>query len=251
MVAQLEILTEITTEIPPKPDISNLITEDDTPVDNLGSEKQQRFLTSILYSARKEQIFLASANVGIYHHVNEPPIVPDFFLSLDVQTHTNLWEKKHRCYLVWEFGKMPEVAMEIVSNKKGGELDEKLKIYQRMRVIYYVVYDPKQHLSEKVLRIFKLTGINYVETTETWLEGVNLGLTFWEGEFEGLKTTWLRWCDEKGNILFTGDELAQEANKKAENAEKNAQEAKKKAENAENELQKLREKLRQQGINFD
>ena len=25
------------------PDISNLITEDDTPVDNFGSEKQQRF----------------------------------------------------------------------------------------------------------------------------------------------------------------------------------------------------------------
>jgi hypothetical protein len=244
MVAQLEIPTEIQTEIPLKPDVSNLITEDDTPVDNLGSEKQQRFLTSILYSARKEQIFLASANVGIYHHIGEPPIVPDFFLSLDVQTPTNLWEKNHRCYMVWEFGKMPEVAIEIVSNKIGGELDEKLKIYQRMRVIYYIVYDPKQHLSEKVLRIFKLTGINYVETTETWLEGVNLGLTFWEGEFEGLNTTWLRWCDENGNLLLTGDELAQKAILET-------QEANKKAEKAENELEKLKEKLRQQGINLD
>jgi Uma2 family endonuclease len=244
MVAQLEIPAKIQTEIPLKPDVSNLITEDDTPVDNFGSAKQQRFLTSILYSARKEQIFLADANVGIYHHIGEPPIVPDFFLSLDVQTPTNLWEKNHRCYMVWEFGKMPEVAMEIVSNKKGGELDEKLKIYQRMRVIYYIVYDPKQYLSEKVLRIFKLTGINYVETTETWLEGVNLGLTFWEGEFEGLNTTWLRWCDENGNLLLTGDELAQKAILET-------QEANKKAENAENELEKLKEKLRQQGINLD
>lgn len=45
-------------------------------MDNFGSAKQQRFLTSILYSARKEQIFLADANVGIYHNIKEPPIVP-------------------------------------------------------------------------------------------------------------------------------------------------------------------------------
>jgi hypothetical protein len=33
------------------PDIHGLITEDDTPVDNLPSEKQQRLLTEPLYSA--------------------------------------------------------------------------------------------------------------------------------------------------------------------------------------------------------
>jgi Uma2 family endonuclease len=230
MVTEVKIPPETPTEIPPKPDVSNLITEDDTPVDNFGSEKQQRFLTNILYDAQKDRIFLACANVGIYHNISEPAIVPDFFLSLDVQMPTNFWEKNHRCYLVWEFGKVPEVAIEIVSNKVGGELDHKLKIYQRMRVLYYIVYDPQQHLGEKVLRIFKLTGLNYEETTNTWLEGVNLGLTLWEGKFEGLNYTWLRWCDEAGNLLLTGDE---------------------RAENAENELEKLKEKLRQQSINLD
>ena len=34
------------------PDISNLVIEDDTPVDNLISEKQQRLLTEPLYSAQ-------------------------------------------------------------------------------------------------------------------------------------------------------------------------------------------------------
>jgi Uma2 family endonuclease len=233
MVTQIETSNTII----PEPDISHLITEDDTPVDNFGSEKQQRFLAQILYSARKEQLFLASANVGVYHHIKEPPIVPDFFLSLDVQTPVNFWEKKHRCYLVWEFGKVPEVAIEIVSNKVGGELDEKLKIYQRMRVIYYIVFDPQHHLGEQVLRIFKLIGTNYVETKDTWLEGVDLGLTLWEGEFESVTTTWLRWCDENGNLLLTGDEMAQQQKQRAENAE--------------NELEKLKEKLRQQGINLE
>lgn len=230
MVAELQIPTNQDIEFSPKPDVSNLITEDDTPVDNFGSAKQQRLLTNILYSARKNQVFLADTNVGIYYNIGQPPIVPDFFLSLDVTTPANFWEKNHRCYLVWEFGKTPEVAIEIVSNKIGGELDEKLKIYQNMRVIYYVVYDPQKYLSKQVLRIFKLTGIKYQEISETWLEGVNLGLTLWEGEFENLNNVWLRWCDEEGNLLLTGDESAQKAEK---------------------ELQELKEKLCQQGINLD
>ncbi len=212
-----------------EPDISNLITEDDTPVDNFCSEKQQRFLTSTLYSSKPTEIFLASANVGIYYNLGEPPIVPDVFLSLDVETPENLWEKAHRCYLVWQFGKAPEVAIEIVSNKVGNELDEKLKIYQQMRVSYYVVYDPNHCLSDKTLRIFEIKGRQYFETQETWLEQVGLGLTLWQGEFEGRSDLWLRWCDREGNILLTGDEKAIQAETKANQAEIKAQEAEMKA----------------------
>ncbi len=107
MVQQLEKPLEQILE----PDISHLITEDGTPLDNFCSEKQQRFLTSTLYSSKPTEIFLASANVGIYHNLGEPPIVPDVFLSLDVETPENWWEKAHRCYLVWQFGKVPEVAI--------------------------------------------------------------------------------------------------------------------------------------------
>ena len=230
MVTQVQIPTNQEKEFPPKPDVSHLITEDDTPVDNFASAKQQRLLTNILYDARKDKVFVADANVGIYYNIGQPPIVPDFFLSLDVTTPPNLWEKNHRCYFVWEFGKTPEIAIEIVSNKVGGELKEKLKIYEKMRVIYYVVYDPQKYLSEQVLRIFKLTGINYQETSDTCLEGVNLGLTLWEGEFENYQGIWLRWCDENGNLLLTGDESAQKAEK---------------------ELRELKEKLRQKGVNID
>lgn len=67
------------------PDANRLITEDDTPVDNFASEKQQRLLVSSLYSSRKGQIFIAAANVGVYYTANQPAIVPDVFLSLDVQ----------------------------------------------------------------------------------------------------------------------------------------------------------------------
>lgn len=205
-------------EIEP-PNIDHLITEDDTPVDNFYSAKQQRFLTSILYSAKPIDIFLADANVGIYYSLGKPPIIPDVFLSLDVQTPQNLWEKAHRCYLVWEFGKVPEVAIEIVSNKVGEELGKKLKIYEQMRVSYYVVYDPGLFLSDKSLRIFEIRGSHYFETDQTWLDQVNLGLTLWSGEFEGVSDEWLRWCDHDGNLLLTGDEQNHQTEIKANQAE--------------------------------
>lgn len=72
-----------------RPDISHLITEDDTPVDNIFTEKQQRLLTSPLYDSwvgpgdgRK---FVTFANVGLFYTTNRPAVVPDALLSLDAE----------------------------------------------------------------------------------------------------------------------------------------------------------------------
>jgi Uma2 family endonuclease len=191
------------------PDVSHLVTEDDTPVDNWFSEKFQRLLVSSLYSSRRGQNFIAASNVGIFHIPSNPAIVPDVFLSLDVQVPANWWEKKHRSYFVWQFGKPPEVVIEIVSNQEGEELGKKLTIYEQMRVSYYVVYDPIQQLGESVLTLFELRGRRYFEMSQSWLEQVDLGLTLWEGEFEGRSGNWLRWCARSGQILLTGDERSQ------------------------------------------
>ena len=51
------------------PNISNLVIEDDTPVDNFQSEKQQRLLVEPLYSSWSPGIpFIAAANVRIILH---------------------------------------------------------------------------------------------------------------------------------------------------------------------------------------
>lgn len=105
--------------------------------------------------------------------------------------------------------------IEIVSNKEGDELGTKLKTYEHMRASYYVVYDPTQQLSEQALRIYEIRGRRYFETTETWLEQVGLGLTLWQGEFEGRQDVWLRWCYQDGTLLATGDERAKVAEQRA------------------------------------
>lgn len=76
-----------------------------------------------------------------------------------------------------------------------------------------------------------------IETSGTWLEQVDLGVTLWDGEFEGRQDTWLRWCYQDGNVLPTGDERAQDAEVRAENAEVHAQ--------------ALAQKLREMGIDPD
>jgi hypothetical protein len=40
---------------------------------------------------------------------------------------------------------------------------------------------------------------------------VGLGLTLWKGMFEGHTDTWLRWCDENGQAIPTGEERALKA----------------------------------------
>ena len=118
--------------------------------------------------------------------------------------------------MIWNFGKPPEIAIEIVSNTVGDELGKKRAIYEKMRVIYYIVYDPSHHISPETLRIFELSGRHYREIASHWLESVNLGLILWDGEFEGRSDTWLRWCDRDKNIFSTGDERANQEQQRAD-----------------------------------
>lgn len=158
------------------PDVSHLVTEDDEPLDNVPSEKQQRLLTETLYSswngATNAQEFLVAANVGLFPTNKQPPIVPDVFLSLDVQIAENWWEKRHRSYFFWDFGKPPEVVIEIVSNREGNETGRKLLEYARMRIMYYIIFDPTQQLGGEVLQMYELRGRQYIATSEQWLTEV-------------------------------------------------------------------------------
>ena len=201
-------------------DIESLITEDDEPVDML-SEKQQRLLTGPLYSfwagPGGGRPFLAAANVGVFPEPRNPAIVPDVFLSLDVQAHENWWDKRHRSYFVWEFGKAPDLVVEIVSNQNGNEIGEKRKRYARMGVGYYVVFDPLRQVMGDDLRVFRLSGGGYERHGgRLWFPELGLGMTLWEGEFEWVRGRWLRWTDAQGELIPTGKERAEQQQQRAE-----------------------------------
>ncbi|MBD2072665.1 Uma2 family endonuclease [Phormidium sp. FACHB-592] len=213
---------DVAIEVDVSLDISKLAIDDNTSVDHLISEKQQRLLTEPLYSNPSvfgTRTFLLAANVGVFYAVRQPPLVPDVFLSLDVEVPQDWREKKNRTYFVWEFGKPPDVVIEIVSNKEGNELGSKLDSYARMGVAYYIVFDPLQQLGDCVLRSFEQRAGHYQEISGTWLEAIGIGLTLWDGKFEGKDDLWLRWCTAEGAVIPTGAENANQERQRAERAE--------------------------------
>jgi Uma2 family endonuclease len=242
----------LSSELAPEIDLSHVVTEDDTPVDNFLSEKQQRLLTEVLYNGwvppTDTQSFIASANVGVFYNIGLPPLVPDVFLSLDVTMPQDWGEKKNRSYFTWQFGKAPDVVIEIVSNREGNELGSKLKDYARMGVPYYAVFDPLQMLGDQLLRTYQLNIRQYLEMENFWFAGVGLGLSLWEGIFESKQDVWLRWCDETGKVLPTGIESTQAAKQEAESAKQEAESAKQEAEAAKQRAAQLEAQLRALGI---
>lgn len=199
------------------PDVSHIITEDDEPVDNLPSAKQQRLWVEPLYlSSLLRRPFLADSNVGIFKTPHKPAIVPDMFLSLDVDLAEDWWAKEHRSYFIWEFGKPPDVVIEMVSNEKGGELSRKLTDYAQLGIPYYVIYDPQLYIQEQVLQVYELHVGEYLPRPDYRLPKIALALTFWNGLFEDRETRWVRWCDLAGNLLPTGAEQAEQERQRAE-----------------------------------
>jgi hypothetical protein len=269
-------------------DISHLDIEDDTPVDNFQSEEQQRLLVESLYSSKALPApFLAAANVGLFYKLKGEPIVPDMLLSLGVQRPDDFSQRQNRSYFTWEFGKDPEVCIEIVSNSEGdelslsrksqqrGKISAKKDIYAQIGIPYYVVFDPLRQIQGQaemngaMLRVWTISPVGYTELTSdsgivavgesVWLEGVGLGLTLWSGQFEEEVTRlWLRWCDREGQVIATGAE-GQEIERQRAEVERQGREIERqgreverqRADEAELRANRLTERLRSMGINPD
>jgi Uma2 family endonuclease len=225
--------TYVPQEEPLAPDLSHLITEDDEPVDNRYSERQYSLLRSPLFESWDEgKPFEALTDVGLFYRPsNDAVIVPDFLLSLGVEPGPVSEKKEDRSYFVWLYGKPPNLVVEIVSNRVGGELSRKMEIYESIGVSYYAVHDPFRHLGQRELRLFELTGGRFVELADpTKMPEIGLGFTFWEGSYLDVEARWLRFVDRKGRLIPTGLERATLEAGRSEKEKERAEQEKARAE---------------------
>jgi hypothetical protein len=194
------------------PNLDAIVTEDGAPVDNFFVEKQYRLLTDPLYSTWAATLegrsFLVATDVGFFHTYKQPPLMPDCMLSLGVTPGAGLRAKENRSYFLWMVGKPPDLVIEIVSDRRGGEDSLKKSEYALWGILFYVIFDPDNLLGGGVLR----AGVNHRRKFEpidpSWFPEVGLGLKLWQGAFEGCRETWLRWCDKDGQVISTGAERA-------------------------------------------
>jgi Uma2 family endonuclease len=192
------------------PSADELLDSDETPVDNELQELIPALLKSILLMLWEErQDWLFAIDMGIYSSPELPPIVPDAFLSLGVERCYD--EELRPSYVLWDEEVVPSFVLEVVSPRYREEYTTKLKIYEQMGVLYYVIYSskrkrkPKFEVYKLVDGLYQLLAINTV-----WMPEIGLGIGYERGNYGGITREWLYWYDEDGNRYATPNERIQQ-----------------------------------------
>jgi Uma2 family endonuclease len=196
------------------PTSEELPCSDDTPVDNEDQNLLPNvllFLLNAIWATRMDWYF--GVDMAVYHTTGanpRVPVVPDGFLSVGVERKKG--GKSRRSYVVWEEqGIVPILTLEMVSHKPGGEYDEKMAIYARLGVLYYVVYDPEfwQRGQHQPFEVYKLMAGEYqLQTGEPyWMPEVGLGIGRCQTVFSNIPQEQLAWFDAKGNRYLSEAEI--------------------------------------------
>ncbi|NJR16325.1 MAG: hypothetical protein HC785_11815 [Calothrix sp. CSU_2_0] len=240
------------------PSAEELPDSDDTPVDNELQELLPGLLKAILLILWADRMdWLFGVDMGIYYHPEQPPIVPDGFLSLGVERFYD--EELRPSYVLWDENVVPILALEVVSPNYRQEYTEKKDKYADLGVLYYVVYSSRRRRKPR-LEVHKLIDGEYVlqEGNLIWMAEIGLGIGCERGNYSGVTREWLYWYDEQGKRYPTPQEWIQqesqramEAQERAEQAQERAEQAQERAEQAQERAERLAAKLRELNIDPD
>jgi Uma2 family endonuclease len=247
------------------PPSTELPDSDDIPVDNEDQNWIPNVLLMLLKTIWMERTdWFFGVDMGVYHATGKNtrvPVVPDGFLSLGVERRKN--NKSRPSYVLWEEDNIPPTfTLEVVSWTPGGEYEEKMAIYAKLGVLYYIIYNPEfwKRDGHQPLEVYKLVGDGYqLQIGEPyWMLEVGLGIGRTPEIFPNSQEEVLSWFDENGKRYLRSEEEAIQAKEAALRAEKLAetefQRANIKAaalDAAEHENNVLRQRLSELGIDPD
>jgi Uma2 family endonuclease len=251
------------------PDHKQLPETDGTFVKNFQEHPQSIVLTSsiapILEKLHPDGQYCIGQDSGIYWRLVEPPEkgaeAPDWFYVPNVSPFLD--GEYRRSYVLWKESVAPLIAIEFVSGNGNEERDAtppsadekagKFWVYeQAIRIPFYAIFDAWKD----ILEVYHLVDGRYVKMEPNQRGhftiapmAVELGL---QQEIQQREmTTWLRWWDEDGNLLLTGDERAIAEKQARLNAEAIADQERLIANQERQQKEKLEAYLRSLGINPD
>lgn len=241
------------------PTAEELPDSDDTPVDNELQNSIPNLALDILcqiWASREDWFF--GVDMGIYYPPDEPPLVPDGFLSLGVERFKD--GKTCLSYVLWEEGGIvPILFLEVVSKTYGGEYDQKMKDYAELGVLYYAIYNPfcrppgkrrgrkSRHAWHQPFELYKLVSGQYElqPGNPVWLPEVGLGLGSEVMTHHGWQREWVYWYNEAGQRYLTLSEVAEQERQRAEQERQRAEQERQRAEQEQGQRQQLVEQLKQ------
>ncbi|QSJ14398.1 Uma2 family endonuclease [Nostoc sp. UHCC 0702] len=239
------------------PDHTELPESDGTFVKNFQEHPQSILLTDsiqpILQKRHPEGNYCIGQDSGIYWRITDPPQkgaeAPDWFYVPNVPPLLN--NQTRRSYVLWQEIISPLIVLEFVSGDGLEERDKspwtgKFWVYeQAIRPAFYGIYEVRYSRVE----VYHLIEDHYELVSENERGhypihplGVELGI--WQGRYQNMELPWLRWWDEQGNLLLTGEE-------RADQTELLLQQERQQRELAEQRAEQLAQKLKDMGVNLD
>jgi Uma2 family endonuclease len=211
------------------PDHTQLPESDGTFVKNFQELPQSILLTESIWP-KLQQIhpdgqFCVGQDSGIYWRITEPPEkgakAPDWFYVPDVPP--TLDGQMRRSYVMWQELIAPLIVLEFVSGDGKEERDRtpytgKFWVYEKaIRVPFYGIYEVKKASVEVYfLRAGKYELMSPNERGNYPIEPLGVELGIWSGTYKNVELPWLRWWDEQGNLLLTGEERAEQEKQRAD-----------------------------------
>lgn len=192
------------------PSAEELPDSDDTPVDNELQNLIPNLLDGLLALIWKERNdWFFGVDMGIYYDPDQPPLIPDGFLSLGVE---RIFDEDLRLgYVLWEEnGIIPILMLEVISEIPNGDYSKKKKQYAQLGVLYYVIYTPRRRRKER-LEVYRLENGKYVlqHGNPVWLPEIGLGIGRERGTYTARTREWLYWYDNAGKRIPTAEERAE------------------------------------------
>ncbi len=260
------------------PTAEDLPDSDETPVDNELQNDIPNMLLNLLrsiWSDRQDWFFGIDMCYYYEENIQEPKkskaIVPDGFLAIGVPRLKD--EGGRLSYVLWQEQVKPILALEVISKEYNGEYDQKLKQYQKLGILYYVVYNSlsgrrglyKRHESLEVYKLIDgkyellpLVALLSDSGKVVWMPEIGLGIGSERRIWGNWEREWIYWYDCDCMRYPTAEERSQQAEAIATQQSLIAQqERQQKLKERQQKLQERQQKeklenyLRSMGINPD
>lgn len=197
------------------PSAEELPDSNEAHIDNELQELMPGLLKAVLLTHWSERMdWFFGINMGIYYDPDEPPIVPNSFLSLGVERFYD--EELRPSYALWDEN-VPVLVLEIVSSTYREEYCAKKDEYESLGVLYYVVYSQWRRCNPR-LEVCKLVDGKYVlqKDNPVWMPEIGLGIGCERGNYAGVTREWLYWYNQDQQRYPTPQEQVKIAEQRAE-----------------------------------